>query len=30
MRTNYIQRPEVVYRGLIALLTGDVNYIFED
>ena len=30
MRTNYIQRPEVVYRGLIALLTGDVNYIFEE
>lgn len=30
MRTNYTLHPEVVYRGLIALLTGDVNYIFEE
>lgn len=29
MRRNFELRPEVVYRGIIALLSGDVNYIFE-
>ena len=26
---NYADRPEVIYRGILALLSGDVNYIFE-
>lgn len=30
MRTNYVQHPEIVYRGLVALLTGDVNYIIDE
>lgn len=30
MRVNFQKRPEVIYRGVISLLTGDVNYIFED
>lgn len=25
---NFSDRPEVVYRGVLALLSGDVNYIF--
>ena len=27
---NYAERPEVVFRGVVALLSGDVNYLFED
>lgn len=30
MLTNYSERPEVVFRGVVALLSGDVNYLFED
>ena len=30
MLSNYSERPEVVFRGVIALLCGDVNYLFED
>ncbi len=30
MLSNYSERPEVVFRGVIALLSGDVNYLFED
>lgn len=30
MLSNYAERPEVVFRGVIALLSGDVNYLFED
>ncbi len=26
---NFRQRPEVIFRGTLALLSGDVNYIFE-
>ncbi|MBR2847877.1 MAG: DUF4364 family protein [Clostridia bacterium] len=26
---NFADRPEIIYRGILALLTGDVNYIFE-
>ncbi len=26
---NYAERPEYVYRGVLSLLSGDVNYIFE-
>jgi hypothetical protein len=26
---NYAERPEVIYRGVLALLSGDINYIFE-
>ena len=29
MLDNYNDKPEVVMRGVIALLTGDVNYLFE-
>ena len=29
IRRNFESRPEVIYRGVIALLSGDVNYIFE-
>lgn len=29
MRDNYSERPEVVFRGVVALLLGDVNYLFE-
>lgn len=29
MMDNYSDRPEVVFRGIVALMTGDVNYLFE-
>ena len=29
MRDNYSERPELVFRGVVALLLGDVNYLFE-
>ncbi|MBQ9121681.1 MAG: DUF4364 family protein [Clostridia bacterium] len=29
MMHNFKRRPDVVYRGTLALLSGDVNYIFE-
>ncbi len=29
MRQNFEERPEVVYRGIIALVTGNVNYLFD-
>ncbi len=27
MRYNFYERPEVIYRGVFALLTGEVNYL---
>lgn len=27
---NFDERPEVVYRGVLALLTGEMNYLFEN
>ncbi len=30
MRLNFDERPDVILRGVIALLTGNVNYLFED
>lgn len=29
MLRNYSDRPEVIFRGIVALLSGDVNYLFE-
>lgn len=29
MMYNYNERPEVVYRGIISLLTGDINYLID-
>lgn len=29
MMMNFRRRPDVIYRGTLALLSGDVNYIFE-
>ena len=29
MLDNYSDKPEVVFRGIVALMTGDVNYLFE-
>ena len=28
MRENFRSRPDVIYRGVVALLTGNVNYLF--
>ena len=28
MREHFLERPEVVYRGTVALLTGQMNYLF--
>lgn len=28
MRDNFYERPEVIYRGVLALMAGDVNYLF--
>lgn len=30
MRINFDEKPDVVLRGVIALLTGNVNYLFEN
>ena len=29
MKENFRDRPEVIYRGFIALLSGNVNYLFD-
>jgi hypothetical protein len=29
MRKTFRDRPDVVYRGVVALLTGKVNYLFD-
>ncbi|MDD6095544.1 MAG: DUF4364 family protein [Clostridia bacterium] len=29
MLDNFSERPEVIFRGIVALLSGDVNYLFE-
>ena len=29
MRENFRERPDTVYRGIVALLTGNVNYLFD-
>lgn len=29
MLLNFEERPEVVFRGIVALMSGDVNYLFE-
>ena len=29
MREHFLERPEVVYRGTVALLTGKMNYLFD-
>lgn len=29
MRKNFLERPDAIYRGTIALLTGKVNYLFD-
>ena len=30
LRNNYDERAENIYKGVLALLSGDVNYIFDD
>ena len=30
MMTNFDERPEVIFRGIVALMSGDVNYLFEE
>ncbi len=29
MRENFYERPEVVYKGAVALMAGNVNYLFD-
>ena len=29
MRINFNERPEAIYRGVIALMSGNVNYLFD-
>ncbi len=29
MRDNFYDRPEVIYRGAVALMAGNVNYLFD-
>ncbi len=29
MLKNFDERPEVIFRGVVALMSGDVNYLFE-
>lgn len=30
MQVNYDERAEIIYKGALALLSGDVNYIFDE
>lgn len=30
MKNNFMDRPEVIYRGVTALLAGNVNYLFDE
>ena len=30
MKSNFMDRPEVIYRGVTALLAGNVNYLFDN
>ena len=30
MKRNFRERPEVVYRGIVALLSGKVNFLYDD
>ena len=30
MKDNFINRPEVIYRGVFALLAGNVNYLLTE
>ena len=29
MQSNFYERPEAIYRGVLALLSGNVNYLFD-
>ena len=29
MKKNFMERPDVIYRGVIALLSGNVNFLFD-
>jgi hypothetical protein len=29
IQKNFSDKPEIIYRGIIALLSGDVNYLFD-
>lgn len=29
MKSNFYDRPEVIYRGVMALMSGNVNYLFD-
>ena len=29
MTANFEERPEVVFRGIVALLTGDIDFIID-
>lgn len=29
MKENFYERPEAIYRGVVALLSGNVNYLFD-
>lgn len=29
MKYNFYERPEVIYRGVVSLLTGDINYLID-
>ena len=30
LKENFMERAEVIYKGVLALLSGDVNYIFDE
>ncbi|MBE6703525.1 MAG: DUF4364 family protein, partial [Ruminococcaceae bacterium] len=30
LKENFYERPEVIYRGLHALLAGNMNFLFDD
>lgn len=30
MKANFDERAEIIYKGVMALLSGDVNFIFDE
>ena len=30
LKNNFDDRAEIIYRGILSLLSGDVNFIFEE
>ncbi len=30
IRANFYDKPEIVYRGILSVLTGEINYLIDE